>query len=242
MKFFTFILATFISVSAVFGSFTIVRAKSDNEYLRVITEDTPIFATDDGKDFLCFLPYTYYVKVLSNGERFTHVLCYGINCPAIDGYVPTDYLFSDGLSVQNPYLDLKVRANNTLVLYRDTELTQSVRYVFADREMSVYGLAKTNTNEEIVYVSYLDDIGYVRKSDLNSFTILNHPNELTFIITPEPTPPTLEEQNGYIESGLAVACIGCLILAGLTALFVAIRNKNKAHLAVTSYYDENEFE
>ena len=214
--------------------------KSSPLYLRVITDDTPFYSSLASESPLFNLPYTYYVKLLNETGNFFHVEVYGDQLtPAIDGYVPASMLFNDGLSTYAPYLSLTIRSASTAVLYANNQLTESVQYIFPEREMIYYG--KLSSPQGIIYyVSYNDKLGYVKESNVYPFEIPNHPNELTFL-KPE-TPPEQEGDGKVTEDyfGLRIIIIICLIFAGIIALFVAL-NKKPAQSVVASYYDENDY-
>jgi hypothetical protein len=90
-------------------------------------------------------------------------------------------------------------------------------------------------------VGYNSKLGYVKESDILPFIIDNHPNELTFLIpdTPPEQPPIIETSGGV--QVLKIVIFSCLALAGIVALFIAIKNKAPSQVA-TSYYDENDYE
>ena len=222
---------------------TVSSARANGLYQRVITEDTPFFSSTDDSAPLFYLPYTYYVKVLGEKNGFVHVECYGTGLTAaLDGYVPSGYLFEDGLAVSSPYVVLSLTTADTAVLYADADLKQSLQYVFKDREMQYYGALPTDDGM-IYYVGYNGRLGYIKESSVFPFAIPNHPNELTFI-EPELPPETEPEtpSNGTESAfDLRFAIIACLIFAGLVALFMVI-SKNKPQKAAASYYDENDYE
>ncbi len=217
------------------------------EYRRIITDDTPFFSDAGGTNLLFNLPYTYYVKVLTQGELYSHVECYGSGSAiAIDGYVPTHMLYDDGLTVFNPYLEKEIHTITTAVLYADKSLTTPVQHLFASRALKYYGQITAIDGAVLFYVGYNNKLGYVEEWAVTPFEIPLHPNELTFI---QPETPQ-EEQNPTTDNGspstesvatLRIIVIACLILAGLIALFVALKNKPKRQLN-SSYYDENEYE
>lgn len=214
-------------------------------YQRVITEDTPFYKNVTDVSPLFYLPYTYYVKVLSENNGFMHVECYGTNgSPALDGYVPSGVLFNDGLTVINPYLTLTVTTAKTAVLYEDSSLTNAVQYLFSDRELQYLGAYPTPQGN-IYYVGYNGRLGYVKEEAVIPFTITNHPNELTFITPEEPPeePPVKDDETPIAEDyfEIKIIIIACLIFAGLIALFIALKQKPKTNTAA-SYYDENDYE
>ena len=238
-----------ILISVFFSTYPSIKTvNAENSYLRVITEDTPFYSDKNGEELLFYLPYTYYVKILEYHNEYAHVECYGKNSVAIDGYVPKDMLFYDGLPVINPFLDVKINTSIPAVLYADKTLKTAIQYVFPSRELDYYGVFKGET-ENLYFVGYNGKLGYVRESEIIPFVIENHPNELTFI---EPELPTTEEipqetpkdtgGNNTDYSGLRIAIIVCLCVAGIIALFVAIKKKPDTSQVASGYYDENDYE
>ncbi len=232
---------------------TSLSAIAKVEYRRIITENTPFYSDISGTNLLFNLPYTYYVKILEEGANFTHVECFGQgNSIAIDGFVPTDMLYDDKLSVVNPYLEKEITTVSTAVLYADKTLTSPIQYLFASRALKYYGQITALDGTVLFYVGYNNKLGYVEESAVSPFEIPLHPNELTFIVPetpPEEVEPPLDgednnEQNKMPIDSLTtirIIVIACLILAGLIALFVALKNKPKNQLN-SGYYDENEYE
>lgn len=228
------VLANFIHPAYVFAQ---------SKYLRVIDDSTPFFQNINDATPCFYLPYTYYVKVLNTTESLTHVEIHGNNgIAAIDGYVPTELLFDDGLEVSNPFLCLDITTAVTTVLYQDRYLTTPSQYIFAERKLKYYGHFHFE-NENVYYVSYNNKLGYVKESDIFPFIIQNHPNELTFII--QETPPLEEDpnENEYNNNdvfGLKSIIIVCLLFAGLIALFIALSKKTDN--SKSNYYEENDYE
>ena len=235
--------------SAIFGNLPAENplkayAIESGEYLRIITDDTPFYADKSAETPLFYLPYTYYVRVISRGELFSHVE-YGSGGAAIDGFVPTGKLFYDGLPVENPFPDVKTLTANTAVLYKTAALSDTVQFVFEGRELYLYGKYPSPQGKILYYVGYNDKLGYVKEEDILPFTIKNHPNELTFLPPePEPVPEpetTPEEKQKDPVFTLRIAIFAVLGLAGVIALIVALNKKPKPSPAA-SYYDENDYE
>lgn len=248
MKKMFLILISFIVVSVGLCTLTTPTnfASAEVKYLRVITEDTPFYKNVADSEPLFFLPYTYYVKVLSQGEIYSHVECStNSNTPSIDGYVPTDMLFYDGLDVTNPYVNVKVKTATTTILFEDSTTTTPLQYVFAEREMAFYGKLTSANGMITYYVSYNNRLGYVKESDVYPFLIENHPNELTFIKPEQPPETTPEDtQQSVSEDGLLsikLIIIGCLFFAGTIGLILAVKSKSK-HAPAVTFYDENDYE
>ncbi|MBQ9485744.1 MAG: hypothetical protein IJU83_02785 [Clostridia bacterium] len=220
-----------------------VQAESSDVFLRVITDDTPFYADKSDDAPLFYLPYTYYVRIIDRGEIFCHVE-YGKSGFTIDGFVPTDKLFSDGLAVENPYPDIYAETAATAVLYKDAGLSESSQYIFSGRKMYFYGNGLSPQGETVYFVGYNGKLGFVKESELLPFEIPLHPNELTFI-TPEPEPeqPQKQPDTTPAESvfSIRVAIFAVLGLAGVIAFIFALRKKPKTAPAA-SYYDENDYE
>lgn len=218
---------------------------SNNEYRRIITEQTPFYLDSEGKQFLFYLPYTYYVKILNTQGDYFHIECYGTGSTvALDGYVPKNMLYYDGLTVKNPYLEKVIKTANSTVLYQDINLTESIQYVFQDRELTYYGNAKSTDGNLLFCVCYNNKIGYVKETDVVPFTLENHPNELTFLNNNEnqmPTPLEPKPSNNKNLTSLKTAIVACLLFAGITAIIV-VSNKKTEKRVPTNYYDENDFE
>ncbi len=226
------------------------HTKAESLYLRVITEDTPFFASLTDSQPLFYLTYTYYVKILGYETNFVHVECFGNLYAGIDGFVPENYLYNDKLTVISPYPDLKLQTVKTAVLYLDSTLTQSSQYIFSERTLNYYGKLPTLNGENLYFVGYNGKLGYVKESDVLPFEIPLHPNELTFLTPPEsqvpetPT-PTVPTSNDSTTSTLRWVVIGCLILAGIIALIITISKRPKRVKVMpdyTDYYEENESE
>ena len=240
----TVILFSVIIISVITSSFlfthSVYTADASGDYLRVITTDTPIYEDRAMSKMLFYLPYTYYVRIISVEGDAAHIEYSGDFAPAIDGYTHYSLLFKDGLSVENPYPALTVKTCKTAAFYSDYGLINNIRYVFPERNLYYYGYV--SFGETYVYcVSYNGNLGYVKEDGLYPFTVADHPNELTFIKKEPEVEETFtetainKENNTFI---LRIIVIGCLILAGLIAAFAVRRPKKSDSVA---YYDENDF-
>ena len=234
------ILLLILSLFPVCETNIVLSEEKTSEYLRVITDDTPFYSNKTDTDPLFFLPYTYYVKVINKDDAFAHVEVYGDDgFAALDGYVPTAFLFSDNLQVLSPYLNLTVSTLQTALMYGDHNLNEPIQYVFADRDLRLYGFYPTE-HGMLYFVGYNSRLGYVKETDLVPFTVPNHPNELTFLTPDTNTTVSHSPTNTSNETfSLKAAIVLCLIFAGLIALFIALKGKPRNNAAV-SYYDEND--
>ncbi len=215
-----------------------------SEYGRITTHETPFYADEYGNEFLFYLPYSYYVKIIDTNDRYAHVEYQGsISSPILDGYVPLDMLFFDGLTVISPYPNLTVTTAYSCVLYQDLSLENSAQYLFKDRKLGYYGQAISKDGVALFCVYYNNKIGYIKETEVYPFVIENHPNELTFLVPETPNeqenPSSLPTTKEY--DGIKYAVIICLLLAGVIALLTVLNRKGQT-LKPQIYYDENDYE
>ena len=242
-KIFFFVIASLYFLSNIFISFLslpVTKGYFNAQYLRITDTTTPFFSSITDGEALFYLPYTYYVKLISKGEIFDHVEYGGADGITLDGYVPNQTLFDETLEVINPYPSITITTLKTTLLYADSSLSKSIKYIFKERQLTYYGSFILPDGTHCFYVSYGEELGYVKESDVSPFTISNHPNPLTFI--PEETPPVEEpiiESNETVNT-LRIIIIASLILAGLSGLVVVI--KKRPNIPVNNYYDENDYE
>ncbi len=225
-----------------------VKVSAETNYMRVITEDTPLYSDSQKTDLLFYLPYTYYVKVIRYEGELAYVECYGKTSIKLDGYVPADLLYYDGLSVTDPYADVKISTIKPSVMYTDKALSTPLQYVFSSRQLDYYGKLLTDYGI-IYYVGYNGQLGYVKESDVTPFELENHPNELTFIKTQTPQEEQPDEQETPTEqkdddfSTLKITIVICLAVAGIIGFFIATKKRTVTiNETANTYYDENDYE
>lgn len=202
-----------------------VYAEELSTYKRVVTTDTPFYLDKDKTQILFYLPYTYFVNVLENLGELSHVECYGNYLPKIDGFVPTDALLEWKTIPSSPYPNITLTTAKACNLYSDNSFSNSIHLVFANRELLFIGAYHQIGQENAYMVYYNNNIGFVKESDLLPFEIPLHP---------EPMPSGENEEGVEISTPtltsnnlLRYAVIGCLLLAGIIALFFSLKKKNK---------------
>ena len=154
--------------------------------------------------------------------------------------MPNQTLFTETQDVLSPYPNVTITTSKTALLYADSQLTKSIKFIFKERKLTYYGNFLLPDGTHCFYVSYGGDLGYVKESDVSPFTIPNHPNPLTFI--PEETPPPEEfptDTDASVNT-LRIIIISSLVLAGLSGLIVVI--KKHPTVPLNNYYDENDYE
>lgn len=210
---------------------------TDN-YRRVTTEQTPFYANQNGTNLICYLPFSYYVKLLSDSGDFAHIEMYGEDgFPAIDGFVPSFALSMPQREVNSPYPNLSVTTANACILYGDKLLNDSLQYIFAGRTLKFLGELIQEDKERLYLVGYNDKIGYVKESDVYPFTLPLHPDPLPNQETD--SQPSSKPQQSNTSNALKTGIFICLLLAGIIALLIAFRKKQPA--STTTFYDENDY-
>ena len=218
----------------------VVQDLSEN-YARVIDDKTPFYSDEDGVNVLFYLPYTYYVKVLDSSGLLAHVE-YGFDSDTLfDGYVPTEKLFFDGLNVNAPFPTTNLSSDKTITLYDDKNCTINLQYVFSGRKIKFLGHAENN-GKYLCYVEYNGTMGYVKEEDLAPYSIPNHINPLTFLPQEDDKNLNISINGGNDNLVLKILIVACLLGAGIVALFTAFRKKPSSSIAVSGYYDENDYE
>ena len=235
---FPFTLLVFLGFILAEFSFVNTRAETF-VYKRVMTDDTPFFVDENGTELLFYLPNTYYVKLLGENNGLAHVECFGGGvAPALDGYVPSDFLVENPLYSGNPFLSLTITSAPNCILYADNQLSQNLQYVFQGRQMFYYGTYSRQQGENLFLVYYNGKLGYVKESAVLPFTISPHPDPM-----PQPEEPTESQpsvQNSSPFDTIRTAIIVCLALAGIVALLLIVKRKNKPSNGAI-YYDDNDY-
>ena len=243
IKSFLILLIIFLITPVSVNSLNSKMANAEsNKYLRVINQTTPFCLDEYASTPLFFLPYTFYVRVLDTSAYSVHIECYGNGTTKIDGYVPLNTLFDDGLSTLSPYLDYKITTCSSTPLYSDFEQNNKIMFIFPERQLNYYGKIENSLNKIMYFVGYGDQLGYVSEDALLPFNLPLHPNELTFLEKDEPTinePTTPPASDDFFS--LKIVIIILLIFAGIIAVFVAFTGKGRKNTN-TIYYDENDYE
>ena len=221
-------------------SLTITNAdySKQDSFRRITTEQTPFYSNENGTNLICYLPYSYYVYLLSDNGSFSHVEMYGENgFPAIDGFVPSFALSIPTNEVVSPYPELTITTAKSCVLYSDKLLEDTVQYIFSGRSLRYLGEVVLEDKERLYLVGYNDKIGYVKESDVFPFTLPLHPDPL-FNQELDEQIPTSNGQNSTVNT-LKTGIFICLLLAGIIALLIAFRKKQP--VSTTTFYDDNDY-
>ena len=239
MKKFLFVFLAFLIM---LSAFTPYSANAENKYLRVINKQTPLYLKQDLESVICYLPYTYYVELITELDNCYHVSVLSKDAPSIDGFVEKDNLFFDNLAVNTPYPDLTLSTIEHASLYFEPNCLKVNAFIFANRSLSLYGFLQDEQGAFLYFVSYGDKLGYIKEEQLSPFTIENHKNPLTFIKQEDKTPIIESTGKTNLEGSFTfrILVIVCLIFAGIIAIFIVIKPKKRQDK--NSYYSENEYE
>lgn len=216
-----------------------------SKYARVIDNETPFFSSTYSSYPLFYLPYTYYVEIIAEQQEFYHVYYNGYSSGVkLDGYVPKDKLFFDDLNVVSPYPNVKVNLLNSTTLFLDLSMSEPITHIFSDRTIMPYGYNYAKDGSYVFYISYGNELGYVKEKDVAPFTIENHPNPLTFLSPPKTDNPEVLDEPTQTSNynSLKTFIIIALVFAGVIGLFIAFKGKTDKTQVTTGFYDENEYE
>lgn len=209
-------------------------------YMRVVDNKTPFFLTTTDSIPLFYLPCSYFVKIIGQTENFYHVECFGVGTPAIDGLVPKSKLVEIDYQVENPYMQATITTISSCMLYSDCSAKQSLYHIFADRTLNLYGTLFIEGEENLYLVCYNDKLGYVKESCIKPFVMPTHPIPLPQEQKPQNTQTTEIKSPSNNVDGLKTAIIICLALAGVIALCLAVKRKNKpSHASATTFVDDD---
>lgn len=207
--------------------------QGNTEFIRITNQSTAIYSDKNLSDFLFYLPYTYYVKIIEDYDYFLHIECFdGLLTPTIDGYIKKEDITSERIleqDIYSPFLEITVSTATSTVLYLDLECKTSSRLIFADRKLGYYGLSCNTDGEYLFYVNYLGTSGYVKEHTINPFEVPLHPIPLK---KPEQTDKDTEQTKIVSNKTLKLAIIVSLLLAGVIGFFSVVSKKTAKNLAV----------
>jgi len=206
------------------------------EYLYIDGDSVPFFKDENLSDFLFYLPKTYYAKIIYSNELYYKVEIYGGDTPMLDGFVPIDASSPTQKTDGDLFPDFSIKTSVNSPLYSDRQLTDVIQYVFSDRELRFYGYSYSAENESLIFVGYNGKLGFIKSTDVKSFTMPQNKVE-----EPETETHTVTGQSSSDDfSSLKIIVIACLVFAGVIAFFIVKRPiKEKTD---EGYYDENDFE
>ena len=174
------------------------KGNAQNQYARVLSENTQFFANPDCTIAKFELPYGYFIRIIQTGETSTKIsyMDDDDNVPKQIGYVKTSDLYLFDSLPSSPYLCLEISLKSDEILFADSKIQQPKSVLTQGTTARYYGEI-THNGEQLCYVYANGFIGYVRKSGFTAFTIPPHEIPIT-----EPNQP--EQESSVAESGLVL--------------------------------------
>ena len=224
---------------------TVCAAASDAKFARISTDDAFLYA-DAGLTMRKFiLPKSYYVRIVSfDSDRCRVTYMDGTDIPTLEGYVKTvDLLFVDETPV-DPYPSLKVTASVDEVLFADDTRYQP-KCVISRGAVAYYIGEIAVGGESLLYVYASGNVGYVRRSSFNDFSLPDHPSYETSVSAApisEGSVTSTEVSKKTILTGgePAQVIIIALLIVGVLCLLFLLFNKERKTADGTAFYKDDE--
>ncbi|MDE5897272.1 MAG: hypothetical protein K2H43_05635 [Clostridia bacterium] len=215
-RLFPILVLLFALVALAPGHVPAATARAEGEqYAVAAARDVWFYSEADENKGLFILPYTYYVKVLSEGDPF----CYVEYQDASDGYKPlTGYCRRDALTFVDfqptrPFL--KKRITLTYSIDSGSGFGGGA-FDSIERTVSFYGTFASGT-APYYYVYGDGEFGYVRATTPVSYDL--NTDYLTPASGDDPEPPTTSANKGINGVEIALVCLLC-VAAVIVAFFV----------------------
>lgn len=227
-------ILAFVSLAvSVFSSPFKVGAENYS-YACATNPDTYFYSSSDEATGLFVIPQTYYVKVISKGEKFSYVqyLENIADYKAVFGYCLTDELLFVDFIPERPYLYLTVGVTYTIDGYEPAFSENGVIFS-VNYDCVYYGDYKTGSSY-YAYVLIDGKFGYIPKP--NKIEYETNSDYIKDTVNPSDDPPDIpstdEEDNS--NTPLIVICVICAGLVALGIIVVAVKpDKSKRY-----YYDD----
>ncbi|MBP5373175.1 MAG: hypothetical protein J6Y44_03215 [Clostridia bacterium] len=211
-------------------------------YARVVS-DNAVFYSDAALAITRFyLPKSYFVKIVSIGVESSRVIYMESNDhPAAEGYVKNADLYFTSQTPTEPYPALTLTVAVDEVMFADVSRTQP-KCVLSKNSLEYYYGEIVSAGETYLYVYSLGNVGYVKKSSFQDYSLPLHP---TFVEQTEQTsaPDTSKSDSSNTPSPVGsvttaqVIIIALLIVGVLCMLFLLLRPEQK-YKNKDAYYDD----
>lgn len=194
-------------------------------YGRILTEDAG-FYSDKGDNFKFYIPYSYYVKILSIGELYTKV-SYGYEdnkYPIITGYVYNEDLRLSEHIPTAPFAVITLTVISDGVLFGNIDLTEQKVGICSGKQVFYYGDAYATNGEDLCYVCCDGYLGYMRTSCFSPFTIKLNPDPIETSESDE----SIDSGNGSVKPSvfkndkiqlMIIACVSVVAVSIVYLLF-----------------------
>lgn len=219
------------------------------EYARILTENTLFYADPNCSIAKFYLPYGYFVKVLSVSEDSVRVLYMDDNAeiPAREGYIKTSCLHPYAGEVANPYPSVTLTLSFDEVLFADSKLSSPKTVLSSNVKAAFYGETVIG-GEKYYYVYAKGYVGYVRKSAFLNAEIPAHPLPVKQNSDKNRSPDTDENSqkqttpyaSGF-DSTVKTVIIIAVSLVALSVVYLLFKPSAKANYAATKKDSDDDF-
>lgn len=217
------------------GGFNADKALAATEYARILNEKTPFYSDPDLRSVKFYLPYSYFVRVVSEGVDSTRVIYMENNdAPAREGYIKTCDLFVCDYTPEAPYPDLKLVLKSDEVLFSDP-VGKTARVVLSIGDAACYYGELTVDSETFYYVYTGIYVGYVRKNAFFDHTLSLHPQPIPKTEVPDSasnlqTQPSFSSPDHkiYDVDVITVIVVVSISLVSLSVIYVLFRPEARA--------------
>ncbi len=208
-------------------------AQTTVQWVRVVDDDVCLYATDDSAKIICLLEKSYYLSVLSEGDKMYLVAVMGeqTDFPQISGYVwktavePCD---KTPVAPLYPTVKLVVCDDSASVKLSPVPSAETLIVATNTQQVSYYGKI-VSYNREWYYIYYAGRFGYVLADSVTQPQITLHPTPIKTEVeviapvlpsdsanTDEPSADTNTAVEGGSAMEIALIVFIVLLAAGLT--------------------------
>lgn len=216
-----------------------VKANAESpRYGRILTESVGLYS-DRGEDMKFFIPYSYYVKILSIGEIYTKV-SYGYEdskCPILTGYIRNVDLNLIDYIPTSPYAVITLTVISDGVLFNDSDLSFQKIGVCSGSQVYYYGSAYSQDGEDLCYVCYDGYLGYMRTSCFSPFSVKLNPDPIESPDDEESqsaNEPARKTPSFFRSDTMQIMIIACISIVAISIVYLLFkpqdtRMKSKAN-------------
>lgn len=206
-------------------------AKASVNYAMVITENACFWSDASQKYLKFYLPYSYFVKVVTVGAEYSRVIYMDgdKNHPECEGYVKTSDLNFEISPSDSPYPKLTLFCETSDVLFSDVEIKSPLTVINKNTQAIYYGEI-THDAENYVFVYANGYAGYVRKSAFSSFSLPTHESLAELISRNESEkstngsqPNEIKSENTFDVFGVKTIIIAVALIVLLCFIYVILR-------------------
>ena len=190
-------------------------AADDKRYAVAATEDVWFYTGESEEERLFLIPYTYYVRVLDEGELYCTVEYQADDAPykKLLGYCRTEQLLFVDFVPARPYLRRQVTLTYTLP---DSGGLSDAELTTVERTFSYYG-ERTEGAQLYYYVFDGETFGYVPAEEHVEFE--HNTDYLEAMAKPEPAPEEETEETSSVNVvQIVVICILCVAAVAIAIL------------------------